>query len=198
MINKNQSVDLIVVDDFYENPFEIREQALRMPFMGDDRYFKGQRSSGKYLTDEIGRAFEKHLNKVITKWDYPVNGCFQFCTPQDLIVYHMDAQQYAATVYLTPDAPIECGTSFYRSKKNKINKCPTRYGVRNDEADRLISEAFSGGFYDKTNFELVDTVGNIFNRLVIWDAKMIHAASQYFGTKKEDARLFQMFFFDAE
>ena len=52
------------------------------------------------------------------------------------------------------------------------------------------------GFYDATKFELVDSIGNVFNRLFIFDAQHIHAASQYFGTNKEDSRLFHIFFFD--
>lgn len=49
---------------------------------------------------------------------------------------------------------------------------------------------------DGTSFEPVDVVGNVYNRLVIFDASCIHSASQYFGTVKENARLWQMFFFD--
>ena len=57
-------------------------------------------------------------------------------------------------------------------------------------------KAFAGGFYDSTKFELIDTVGNVFNRCVIFDARQIHAASEYFGQTINDSRLFQIFFFD--
>ena len=40
---------------------------------------------------------------------------FNFCVAQDSLVYHCDTQQYAGMVFLTPDAPPESGTSFYRS-----------------------------------------------------------------------------------
>jgi hypothetical protein len=48
------------------------------------------------------------------------------------------------------------------------------------------------------NWELVDRVGAIYNRLAIWDAKMIHSASTYEGLISEvvdKARLVQLFFF---
>lgn len=198
IVNPEQKIDFIVVDGFYQDPMEMRKFALSYEFYGDNRYFKGKRTTAKYLTNEIGRRFEHLLGKAITKWDHDVNGCFQYCTPEDLLVYHMDSQRYAATIYLTPDAPAECGTSFYKSKFNGIRRCPTLDGWDATTANELIDGAFSGGFIDKTKFELVDQVGNVFNRLVIWDAKMIHAASQYFGSNKETGRLFQMFFFDAE
>lgn len=197
-LNKQARTDFVVIDNFYQDPMAVREFALGLTYRGDDRYFKGQRSVGKYLTDEIGRRFEIALSKTITKWDHDVNGAFQYCLPKDNLVYHMDSQTYAATIYLTPEAPIECGTSFFKSKFTGIRGCPTRYGWSEDIANKSISRTFGGGFLDKTNFELVDQIGNVFNRLVIWDAKLIHAASQYFGQTKEDGRLFQMFFFDAE
>jgi hypothetical protein len=49
------------------------------------------------------------------------------------------------------------------------------------------------------NWELVDRVGAIYNRLVIWDAKIIHSASSYEGLVSDDpkkSRLVQLFFFN--
>jgi hypothetical protein len=57
---------------------------------------------------------------------------------------------------------------------------------------------FKNGFLDSTEFELVDVVGNVYNRLVLFDAKMIHAASNYFGNNLNNGRLFQIFFFDLD
>jgi hypothetical protein len=51
---------------------------------------------------------------------------------------------------------------------------------------------------DKTPYDTVDKFGNVFNRLVIFDAGCIHGASEYFGYDMETARLWHMFFFDAE
>ena len=41
-------------------------------------------------------------------------------------------------------------------------------------------------------------IGNVFNRCVIWDAKLIHAAPTYFGHDIDTARATQVFFFDTE
>ena len=51
---------------------------------------------------------------------------------------------------------------------------------------------------DITKWELVDKVGNIFNRLIIFNAHHFHSSMDYFGTTKEDGRLFQVFFFSTE
>jgi len=41
-------------------------------------------------------------------------------------------------------------------------------------------------------------IGNVYNRLVIFDGKNIHSGSEYFGTGLEDSRLIHLFFFDSE
>ena len=101
-----------------------------------------------------------------------------------------------AFVYLTPNAPVSCGTSFYKSKVNGWRKEPS--GEEHADPTVIHSEIFSGGFYDRNNFELVDTAGNVFNRLVLWNAKLIHSATEYFGSNRENGRLFHLFFFDAK
>jgi hypothetical protein len=179
----------IVLDHFYDNVDEIRELALRQTFEFHPNNHKGKRTEKVFLFDGLKERFESILNHKIKNWNnYPVNGCFQTCIAGDQLVYHVDIQEYAGLIFLTPDAPPNSGTSFYRSKYTKRNKV----GLNGDEI------VFKNGFLDSTEFELVDQVGNVYNRLVLFDAQMIHAASNYFGNKLENGRLFQMFFFDLE
>ena len=134
-------------------------------------------------------SFENILNCKIKNWEkYHINGCFQICVGGDQLVYHFDDQEYAGIIFLTPDAPPQTGTSFYRSRHTKKMKC--------DNTDENV--VFKNGYLDSTEFEVVDVVGNIYNRLVLFDSKMFHAASNYFGKNLENGRLFQLFFFDLE
>jgi hypothetical protein len=89
-------------------------------------------------------------------------------------------------IYLTPNAPIESGTRLHRSKIN---------GTR-DSRELNVGDAFSGGFLDSTKFEITDSAANIYNRLVIMDARCIHSAGPYFGQGMQDGRLTHLFFFD--
>lgn len=201
-INKTLDTNLIVVDNFYKDPHSIREFALsRDSFSPHPDYHKGQRTEELFRPDGVKEALGKLLQRKITGWEeHGANGVFQFCTSEDALVYHVDAQSYAAVVFLTPDAPPESGTTFYRSKVNGLREAPTEEIAKqlNKKKEHLSYEIFKSGFYDKTQFETIDIVGNVFNRLVVWDAKLIHAASQYFGVNRHDSRLFHMFFFDAE
>lgn len=192
---------LIAVENFYNDPDSVRAYALTQEFREDNRYHKGARTENKTIFPGTKEYFESVLHKRITNWENHVyNGVFQYCTAQDSLVYHTDHQAYAAVVYLTPNAPPECGTSFYRSKYNGLMHSPTaqdceRLGRSTEE---LAAEMFAGNYYDKTRWDTVDVIGNVYNRMVLWDAQKVHAASEYFGDTPDNSRLFQMFFFDAE
>jgi hypothetical protein len=49
-----------------------------------------------------------------------------------------------------------------------------------------------------TKWQTVDSVGNLFNRLIIFNANNFHKSMDYFGVTPEECRLFQVFFFSTE
>jgi hypothetical protein len=191
-VNKGMNKRAFIVDNFYSDPLAIRAFAQQQEYVegGFGRGFIGKRTVKQFLFPEVKRSFESILNMKITKWeDYGMNGRFQLNTAGEPVVYHCDFQKYAAMIFLTPDAPPSCGTSTFMHKKSRVyhNSSPR------------INEVFYGSNHlDGTPFERVDKFGNIFNRLVIFDGGCIHAASEYFGITMDDARLWHMFFFDAE
>ena len=193
-ISSEPKTSLIVCEDFYEDPHAVREYALSLDFEESD-YHRGRRTPQQHIFPGIKEKFEQLLGKKIIRWNetYGMCGKFQYCTAEDAIVYHGDAQQWAAVVYLTPDAPYETGTSLLVHKKTGTRHC----------SDPRIWEAWkdtapTGLYLDGTPWDEIDKVGNVFNRLIIWDGHCPHAASKYFGFTKETARLFHIFFFDTD
>jgi hypothetical protein len=179
----------LVVDNFYENPDAVRNFALSLEFNYHPNYHKGKRTDQCYRFNGLKERFEQLVGRKIINWEkYGTNGCFQYCIGGDQLVYHCDTQQYAGVLFLTPNAPVTTGTSLFRSIHTKSMKVP--------EKDHAT--VFQNGYLDPTQFERVDSVGNVYNRLVLFDSLTIHAASEYFGSTKENGRLFQLFFFDLE
>lgn len=184
-----------VVDNFYEEPDSMREFALNQNYDigGIGRGYIGNRTHEQFLFPELKSKFENIMGRKITKWEeYWMNGRFQYCWSGQPVVYHCDSQMWGGMIYLTPDAPFQCGTTLYANKDNKV-----RRGC--EPGGRIAWDGKEGDpFLDGTPFEPVDILGNVYNRLVIFDAQCIHSASEYFGTVKENCRLWQMFFFDTE
>lgn len=188
-----------VVDNFYSDPDAVRNFAL------EQKYFPGEGAVGhrtrkQYFFEGVKEAFEEIMGKKIKtegshSWYWPgVNGRFQYCEAGTIRVYHCDEQQYAAVIYLTPNAPPQCGTTFFRHKDTK-----KRHASEIDWGNGEGALVFPGNtFLDPTPYESVDVVGNVYNRLVIFDGGMIHSASEYFGHNMNTCRLHHMFFFNVE
>ena len=188
-LNENPNPTLWVIDNFYEDPLAVRNFALTLDYHFSD-YHRGRRTEHQYEIPGTKERFETIMGKRITNWTdaHGMCGRFQHCTCEDALVYHADAQTWAATVYLTPDAPYECGTSLLAHKETRIRHVSV-------EGSDII---WAKKHLDPTPWDHIDVVANVFNRLVIWDARCPHAASKYFGYDKYDSRLFHMFFFDTE
>mgnify|MGYP005856538257 CR=1 FL=1 len=199
-LNQQANKRILVVDDFYANPDEVRAFALRQEYQPNPKDHKGQRSKQRFAFPGIKERFEQLLGKRITNWDnYGYNGVFQFCVGGDPIVYHSDRQMWAGVIYLTPDAPPDSGTTIYRSRATKgrtvaeSQKTMAYKPASERECEQLM---YKDKLLDRTAWETVDVMGNVYNRLALWDARLVHAATNYFGTDINNGRLFQMFFFD--
>tara|TARA_B100000035_G_scaffold185529_1_gene158250 strand:- start:3542 stop:4048 length:507 start_codon:yes stop_codon:yes gene_type:complete len=162
--------NLIVIDNFLDDPDKIRHVALGLEF---DRYQKtvpGVRSNvavGGSLQDEVESKLEKVFNSKI-KWFWGNDTfCFQSCDEDTETWIHKDVEsEWAAVLYLTPDADVDSGT----------------------------------GIYDGPDGEMNIAVGNVYNRLVAYRGKVLYHRSIVpgFGNTLETSRLTQVFFFDID
>jgi hypothetical protein len=198
-VNQNQNKRFFVIDDFYTDPMAVREYALLQPYF-DGEGAVGQRTRSQFLFKGVKERFEHILGVKIANhtdsnfgwYDEGINGRFQSCKAGVPQVFHCDDQQWAGIIFLTPDAPSQSGTSFYRHKQTKIfHKKDIDWSVGSN------GNVFSSETYlDPTPFERQDTIGNVFNRLVLFDGGLIHSGNDYFGHNIETSRLFQIFFFN--
>jgi hypothetical protein len=191
-INENSNPRVWIVDNFYKDPNAVREFALKLNYHdkhNNDGGFIGKRTREQYLFTGLKEKFEQIMNMKITLWkEYGMNGRFQMGIGGDPQVFHCDEQTWAGMLYLTPDAPVSCGTGFYQHKATKVRH----------SSDPNLNIAFRNNWattLDATPYEPVDVAGNVFNRLVIFDAHLIHSASGYFGWELNNCRLWQIFFF---
>ena len=208
-INKH-TPHILIVDNFYKDPMSVREIATQQIYYSNDKAFKGQRSVCRFLLPNMKEEFERLLGLRIKNWlSYPTNGIFQITSYTDPLVYHSDLQNYAAAIYLTPNAPVNAGTSFWRDRIYGCRRPPFHPLEKDRFTDDKERQETQNNIYNDYNFihnenwELVDRVGSIFNRLVIWDAQLIHSATSYEHFKNslhdvDNSRLVQLFFFDVE
>lgn len=182
-------INLIVTDNFYQDPDRVRKLALSMPFEVVGNY-PGKRTK-PYLPDDLKTAIQYIIQNAggrVTDWfeSSGYTGAFQICTAQDRTWIHADSfNTWAAVCYLTPDAPLSSGTALYRWKE-------TNEYSRTDNNSPYLDG------YDYTKWDMVDYVANKYNRIVLYRGNLYHASLDYFGNNFENGRLFQTFFFNTE
>ena len=163
--------NLIVLDNFLDDPDRIRFHALGLDFDRVQPSVPGVRSMR--LGGDLQREVEDKLKiafgcKEII-WDMTQDTlCFQSCMEGTETWIHRDSQgedqgEWAAVLYLTPFPVIDAGTGIYESEDSVAN----------------IS------------------VGNVYNRMVAYRGKTLYHRSILpgFGTTLETSRLTQTFFF---
>ena len=107
-------VKMFIVDDFLPNPDHVREQVLKLDF-GITGQFPGARS---YAVDEdfqmfIMKRIESIMGVKVDTWLMD-SFCYQLCYEDVNSWVHKDTSDWAAVLYLTPNAPIESGTGIYK------------------------------------------------------------------------------------
>ena len=175
-------VETLVVDNFYDDPTAIRNYALSLPFDVEGQYFPGYRTQ-PYLNDEAKTKLANLLRPIsgeVTSWNNDRStGAFQVASEGNNGWVHYDVDcDWAAVCYLTPNPPVDSGTSMYRHK---------------EYLDRYMLNTMYDP-YNKDIWEEVDRIGNVFNRLVLYRSNLFHKSTGYFGKTFNDSRLFQVFF----
>ena len=187
----------LTIDDFYADPMQVREFALKQEFKVRGNY-PGQRTE-PFLTDNTRQKIKEILYPFageITWWGGDYTGSFQYTTAADRSWIHADSTtDWAAVCYLTPDAPLSSGTGLFRHKETGWSNFDYK---RENDSEYMKGAPPGHDMQDYTKWEMVDRVGNVFNRLIMYRADNYHVSLDYFGKDMYDGRLFQVFFFNTE
>lgn len=174
--------NIIIIDNFLSNPDSVREFILKEEFSCD-------LSVKTYANDAIKKAIESHLHSPITKWDNCHNGRYEITTCRNtrIVKYHNDTV-WSGVLFLTPHADAETGLGFHWCR-GKIIKNYSDIKIHNHE------EYYSVHKRDMSKWIQTDSIGNIYNRLVLFKSNKFVSDLQYFGICKNTGRLIQVFYF---
>jgi hypothetical protein len=194
-----------VINDFYDNPDEIRKYALSQKFsyrheLDDIGYvFPGSRS--KELRDISASLYEKVCKKLISVFHIPehdvmrwqINTSFQIVEGEygSGLIHQDQNTVFAGVLYLTPDAPLDAGTSLFKKNETYDEALYWQLIKKNDE---LFKNKQPIDFTHHKMFNEVVRINNVYNTLVIFEGDIHHCANNFFGDTKQNSRLAQVFF----
>jgi hypothetical protein len=193
---------LLVRDDFYSDPEDVRHIAQSMKFeeTGD---ITGFMTSEVYHPAGVRQRLERVLGVKITRWDQDPdrgNGIFYQAfsrgSQKETPGVHSDEpyEDITVLIYLTPGLPIDCGTSLWQHRATGLVNAPTQRDARRLKTtltklrDRLEVDSEK-----RQKWIEIDRAGYRFNRMVAYASGMLHSASRHYGSNLRDGRIYQTF-----
>lgn len=191
-----------LVDGFFDDPVKVREFAMAQDFSVDQFNFPGKRTKLlEEINPELYQVFKKKILNLIgaSNKQCRLYAAFQYTPAQyERGWVHLDAEvDVAGVVYLSPDAPVNAGTSIYRlvddyepAKENWV----ARDSFYDNNLSIPLEEYQSLRDTHNAKYEKTLAIGNVFNRLAMYSGKQYHKEDSFFGDTKEDSRLTLVFF----
>lgn len=195
-----------IVENFYEDPDAVRTFALNQKYqyrhqLKDLSYvFPGSRTKdlsliNKPLFDRVNtKIISLFHNSEYERMRWAISTSFQSVSEEyGRGIIHTDSNTvFAAVLYLSPDAPLDAGTSLFKPNKSFDQKAYEKALKENDKR-------FAGGDVKMDTayhamFDEIVRINNVYNTLILYEGRHYHAANQFFGKTLKDSRLAQVFF----
>jgi len=192
---------LVVVDDFYPDPYKVREAALRTdyPEPPADKPYPGRNSAERYPIQGLDEVASRIASEPVEGIKHPGSPHMRFRITLEgeeaRYLAHVDPQPLTlvGVVYLTLPEHCQGGTAFFRHKDLQSDTAPRSQ----EELERAcgVSDIKSLLQKDGRNpdkWEHLTTVPMRFNRAVIYRPWLWHSAGEPFGDNVENGRLIQL------
>ena len=203
-------IPTLCVDNFYDNPSEVREFALSLEYGNIIGNYPGIRTDtldkidSNFYDSFCKKLFSLFYSEDTSEWK--VETTFHKIYPYDdeelnVGEIHKDDIKdidFAGLIYLNINPLTGSGTSFYRYKEDSQGYCPTGdfLGIKTKCYKEGDCEKWASILQDhNSHFEKTAEVKNLYNRLIAYQPQLFHGQTN-FCMPKEGARLTQVFFID--
>jgi hypothetical protein len=189
-----------ILDNFFENPHSVRQFALQQDF-NVVRLHPGIRT--KPLTEISPAFYDFFTQKLLSiffdlkrdrvKFDIESGFQLSFSKYEEGWVHTDYDCSFAGVVYLNPHAPVDAGTSVYTRNNNTELNFDLRDKLYSGQ-DVDMNEYRIAREKHNSNFTKVLDVGNVYNRLFLYNGNQWHKENKLFGDDQENSRLTLVFF----
>jgi len=181
------NTEVLVIDDFYENPLRVRETALAMNFdepppLDIDQPQNGGAARRVCCPDFVVKEAKEKLEELLRldMRNYEFQYRLTLGTSIKRAICHIDSCEYTAVMYLTLPEHCRGGTTLFKN-------IPTNH-----------FRPQAGYEYNYTNANDWQTVHQVemkFNRMVVYPGRLFHSPTPpFFGDNIHNGRLSQTMF----
>ena len=185
-IVKPSDVPVLLIDNFYEDPQEVRAQALKATYDHSLGQYPGRHASidpssiGTVL-DVLSQILNRVGDRHFRAEDFTSDFSIITTRPDELLVTqkhpHIDPTPVIGVLYLTPNS--DEGTSLYRNEYigTAVVQTPEHHR-KHSEFMNIFGESASPNGYlveDDAMWKKIYTIEPIFNRLAIYPGNAFHS-----------------------
>jgi hypothetical protein len=193
---------IVVVDDFLDNPDELRQQALNLDYPDQQGQFPGRNSLQRIDIAGLTEAVSAIIGEPLEPAPRPQSHAkcrITLGSDEGLGRVHIDVSYWSGILFLSKPEDCRGGTEFFRHRATGTDRFPltkeqlaaTGYATFEDaqkgmvEREGMVAEAW----------DHLMTVPMRFNRLLLLRPWFWHTAGPGFGERLENGRLVYLMFF---
>ena len=192
----------LIVDDFLDNPTELRETAKKLDFPEPDgkANYPGRNASRRVLVEGLDHAVSKLVGEKLRPTPGTSHGKFRLSLASDTgkAAVHIDSSHWSGILYMTLPEYCQGGTDFYRHVPSNMDHAPYNKAqlatVGLSDFSEVGEKLLLADTNDPDKWAHVMNLPMRFNRLVLFRPWLYHNAGASFGDSFENGRLMYPFF----
>ena len=193
---------LIIVDDFIEQPHELRKAALRLTYPEQDSVFPGRNSLERINIEGLA----EQVSNIVGEPVRPISPLeshgkcrMTLAADRGRAKVHVDHAHWSGILYLSRPEDCRGGTEFFRHKRTGTDRWPNNAeelaAMGYSSTKEVYRDVIEKDSNDDTKWELAKQVPMRFNRLILLRPWLWHTAGPAFGDRLENGRLVYLMFF---
>jgi len=193
----------LVIDDFLNNPDDIREKALNMDYVPNPKAynFPGRNSVQRLMLDGLTRRVIDLVNEPLVPAQGTAHGKFRatFAGDEGKANVHIDNAYWSGILFLSKPEHCQGGTDFFRHRETNTERAPIypedleKMGMKT--YDEFWQKTISTQTNDPSKWEHTLRLPMRYNRLILFRPWLYHNAGPSFGDSMKNCRLVYLLFF---
>ncbi len=193
---------LIIVDDFMDNAWPLRDAALSLTYPDQQGAFPGRNSLQRMAIDGLAEECSRLVGEPLRPIEPGQSHAkcrITLANDVGRASVHIDQAHWSGILYLSKPEDCRGGTDFFRHKATGMDRAP----LSNAEAQAfghasaadMTHSILARDTMDPAAWELSMRVPMRFNRLILLRPWLWHTAGEAFGDTIENGRLVYLMFF---
>ena len=196
---------LIVVDDFLEDPYILRDAALRLSYPEVKATYPGRNSMERVNLEGLNQDVSRLVGEPLVPLLHDqAHGKCRISLASDIGTarVHVDASHWSGILYLSRPEDCRGGTEFFRHIPTNTERAPYNNREAAEKFGHPSAKQWTADVPEDTNddskWEMTMRVPMRFNRLILLRPWLWHTAGECFGDNLENGRLVYLMFFRSE